>query len=183
MALIDTITRSVTLCFTKRNPPFRGRTATSSTLQFVQSLTESGVAAIAGDKFMRNPNCASESEDKAGDLRRSLPELIGSCEDASQSVFGTDGELNGREKHLVAVALAVAARCDGSVQKRLTSALAAGVQPREIVEVIGITIFMGGDVAAAYAPQALALLKSSSVQEQLDLACLWRVTNQDRKTP
>lgn len=132
---------------------------------------------------MKNPSGVCESrngKNGTGDLRLSLPEVLEACEDASQSVFGTEGELGDREKHLVAVALAVAARCDRSVQKRLTGALAAGVPPREIVEVIGVTIFMGGDIAAAYAPQALALLESCSVEEQLDLACLWRV--QDRGT-
>ncbi len=132
---------------------------------------------------MRNPNGMSESQNGTGDLRLSLPEVLAACADASQSVFGTEGELSVREKHLVAVALAVAARCDQSVQKRLNGALDAGVTPRDIVEVLGVTIFMGGDVAASYAPQALTLLESSSVEEQLDLACLWRVSDRDGTTP
>ena len=123
---------------------------------------------------MQYPTLMSERDDRTSNLRSSLPDVLEAYDDLSERVCGNDGVLKEREKHLVAVALAIASRCDPSVRKRFGHALAAGVEPREIVEVLGITIFMGGDIAAAYAPQALALLESSNVQEQLDLTCLRR---------
>ena len=123
---------------------------------------------------MRNPLPTSETERRTRDLLRSLPEIIGACDDVSKGVFDFRGALNGDEKHLIAVSLAVASRCDRSVQKWIASALDAGVTPRKIVDCIGVTILMGGDIADAYAPQALAFLEACSVPEQLELARLRR---------
>ena len=123
---------------------------------------------------MRNPLPTPEIEQRMRDLRRSLPEVIGACDDVSRGIFECRGALNEEEKHLIAVSIAVASRCDRSVQKWIASALEAGVTPHKIVECIGVTILMGGDVAAAYAPQALAFLEAYSVQEQMELARLRR---------
>src|SRR4051794_36089865 len=108
---------------------------------------------------MRSPNFVADCEEEARDLRLTLPAVVGACDTLSEKVLADSESLLERDTHLIALAIAVASRCDGSVRKRLSLALEAGVQPREIVHCLGVTILMGGEVAEEYAAQVLGFLE------------------------
>lgn len=68
------------------------------------------------------------------------------------------GELSAKHKELIALAIGIAARCDGCVAYHVHDALRAGASRQEIVETIGVAIMMGGGPALVYGCDALEAL-------------------------
>ena len=66
------------------------------------------------------------------------------------------GELEVKVKELLATGIAIAARCDGCIASHVGAALKAGASRQELVETIGVAIFMGGGPSMIYGTQALA---------------------------
>jgi AhpD family alkylhydroperoxidase len=67
----------------------------------------------------------------------------------------TDGELEPKVKELMALAVAIAIRCEDCITYHVHDAVAAGASRQEIVETIGVAVMMGGGPAAVYGAQAL----------------------------
>ena len=67
----------------------------------------------------------------------------------------TDGELEPKVKELMALAIAIAIRCEDCIAYHVHDAVAAGAGRQEIVETIGVAVMMGGGPAAVYGAQAL----------------------------
>jgi len=67
-----------------------------------------------------------------------------------------DGALPKRVKELVALAIAVAKRCDGCIAYHAKGAAAAGATREEGAEVLGVALLMDGGTASVYGPRALA---------------------------
>jgi AhpD family alkylhydroperoxidase len=67
----------------------------------------------------------------------------------------TDGELESKVKELMALAIAIAIRCEDCIAYHVHDALAAGASRKEIAETIGVAVMMGGGPAAVYGAQAL----------------------------
>ena len=71
----------------------------------------------------------------------------------------TDGALSAKMKELIALSIAITVRCDGCIAFHVHDAVEAGATREEIVEAIGVAIFMGGGPAVVYGSQALEALK------------------------
>jgi len=67
-----------------------------------------------------------------------------------------DGSLPARFKELVAVAIAVNQGCDDCIVFHLSNAKRHGASREELVEVLGVTVEMGGGPGSVYAAKALA---------------------------
>jgi AhpD family alkylhydroperoxidase len=67
-----------------------------------------------------------------------------------------DGALNKKTKELIALGIAIAARCGGCIAHHVHDAIKAGATREEIVETIGVAILMGGGPAMMYGCEALA---------------------------
>ena len=67
----------------------------------------------------------------------------------------TDGALGERTKELMALAIAVAVRCDGCIAFHVHDAVRAGASRDEVAEAVGVAVLMGGGPAAVYATEAL----------------------------
>lgn len=67
----------------------------------------------------------------------------------------TDGELEPKVKELMALAIAVAIRCEDCIAYHVHDAIAAGAGRKEIAETIAVAVMMGGGPAAVYGAQAL----------------------------
>ncbi len=67
----------------------------------------------------------------------------------------TDGVLTERTKELMALAIAVAVRCDGCIAFHVHDAISAGATREEVAETIGVAVLMGGGPAAVYGTEAL----------------------------
>lgn len=61
------------------------------------------------------------------------------------------GALDTKTKELIALAIAVAARCDGCIAFHSHDALKAGASREEIADALGVAILMGGGPSVVYA--------------------------------
>jgi AhpD family alkylhydroperoxidase len=69
------------------------------------------------------------------------------------------GTLDTKFKELIALAIAVAIRCDDCIAYHVNDALKAGASHAEIVETLSVAVMMGGGPAAMYACEAFAALQ------------------------
>lgn len=89
---------------------------------------------------------ARELRDKIPDVYRGFAQL--------HAASLADGALTVRMKELIALAIAVADRCDGCIASHARGAARHGATPEEVAEMLGVTIMMGGGPATVYAPRA-----------------------------
>jgi AhpD family alkylhydroperoxidase len=87
-------------------------------------------------------------------LRQGIPEVMSGF--SSLAAASTkDGVLNKKTKELIAMALAVAARCDGCIGFHAQTLVKLGVSKEELMETLGMAIYMGGGPSLMYAAEAL----------------------------
>ena len=66
-----------------------------------------------------------------------------------------DGALDKKTKEMIALALGVAARCDGCIGFHSEALVKLGATRQEVEEVLGMAIYMGGGPSLMYAADAL----------------------------
>jgi AhpD family alkylhydroperoxidase len=66
-----------------------------------------------------------------------------------------DNALDYKTKELIALALGVAARCDGCIGFHMEEVVKHGATKQEICEALGVAIFMGGGPTLMYAAEAM----------------------------
>jgi AhpD family alkylhydroperoxidase len=64
--------------------------------------------------------------------------------------------LDAKTKELIALAIAVSARCDDCIAFHAKAAVDRGATRDEIIETLGVAIYMGGGPSVMYASHALA---------------------------
>jgi AhpD family alkylhydroperoxidase len=116
-------------------------------------------------------------EQKRSELRSGYRELGTALPDvmAGFSVMHkaavADGELSRSTKELIALAIGVAARCEGCIALHVHAALRAGATAGQIHEALGVAVLMGGGPASVYATEALVALEQfSAAREPADAA-------------
>ena len=67
-----------------------------------------------------------------------------------------DGALDAKTKELIALAVGVAARCDGCIGFHTKALVRLGATQAEVHEALGVAIYMGGGPVAMYAANAVA---------------------------
>ncbi len=70
----------------------------------------------------------------------------------------TGGALDARTKELMALAIAIAIRCEGCIAYHMQDALETGASRKEVLDTIGVAVLMGGGPAMVYATEALKAL-------------------------
>ena len=65
------------------------------------------------------------------------------------------GALDPKTKELIALAIAIAGRCDGCVGFHTEAAIRHGASRAEVLEAIGVAIYMGGGPSYVYGAAAL----------------------------
>lgn len=71
----------------------------------------------------------------------------------------SDGALSAKVKELIALSIGIVVRCDGCIAFHGYPTIKAGATHDEIVDSIGVAIFMGSGPAVVYGSQALEALK------------------------
>ena len=74
------------------------------------------------------------------------------------------GALAASTKELIALAIAIAARCQSCIAFHVHDAIKAGATRQEILETIGVAIMMGGGPAAMYGCEAYDALEQFEKQ-------------------
>jgi AhpD family alkylhydroperoxidase len=67
----------------------------------------------------------------------------------------SEGSLSAKMKELIALAIAISIRCEGCISFHIRDAIKVGASREEIVETIGVAIFMGGEPSVIYGAEAL----------------------------
>ena len=65
------------------------------------------------------------------------------------------GQLDVKTKELIAIAIAIATRCDGCIGFHAKAAIRAGASREEVLETISMAIYMGAGPSMIYAAEAL----------------------------
>ena len=81
---------------------------------------------------------------------------------------GRDGALDRKTKELIALALGVAAHCDGCIGFHAEALVRLRATRQEVEEALGMAVYMGGGPSLMYAADAIAAFEQ--FQEQLTVA-------------
>ena len=87
-------------------------------------------------------------------LRAGAPDVMKGFSALAQAALKADA-LDTRTKELIALAISVATRCDGCIAFHTESALKHGASRAEVLETMGMAIYMGAGPRVMYAAQAL----------------------------
>lgn len=104
------------------------------------------------------PEYMAELQKLAGKLAKEIAGPMSGFAALHKSAVA-DGALSKKFKELIALGIGIAARCGGCIAFHTHAALKAGATREEILEVIGVAIFMGGGPAMIYGCEALAALE------------------------
>jgi AhpD family alkylhydroperoxidase len=95
----------------------------------------------------------SELSEPTRSLRDASPEVWAGFGQLHKAAIA-DGALPAKVKELMALAIAVAKRCDGCIAYHAKAAARRGATPEEIAEALGVTLLMDGGTASVYGPRA-----------------------------
>jgi AhpD family alkylhydroperoxidase len=101
----------------------------------------------------------------SAELRRLIPEVYAGFAELHGAAL-SPGALDTKTKELMALALAVAARCDGCIAAHARSAARLGASEREVAETLGVVLLMAGGPATVYGPRALAAFREFAGSDQ-----------------
>jgi len=88
-------------------------------------------------------------------LRAEAPDVMRGFSELAMAAT-KDGVLDKKTKELIALALGVAARCDGCIGFHTQALNKLGATKQEIVETLGMAVYMGGGPSLMYAAEALS---------------------------
>lgn len=89
-----------------------------------------------------------------GEARKGAPESWAAFSGLAKAATAP-GALDAKTKELVALALGIAARCDGCLAFHAKAVAQLGGSREEVLDVISMAIYMGGGPSAIYGAQAL----------------------------
>jgi AhpD family alkylhydroperoxidase len=87
-------------------------------------------------------------------LRGGAPEVMRAFSSMAQSALA-QGALDPKTKELIALGVGVAVRCDDCIAFHVKAAVDHGASREEILETLGMAIYMGAGPSAMYASHAL----------------------------
>ena len=88
-------------------------------------------------------------------LRKDIPDVMKGFSDLARSAT-RDGALDKKTKELIALALGVAAHCDGCIGFHVQALVRLGATKAEIEEALGMAVYMGGGPSLMYSANAVA---------------------------
>lgn len=88
-------------------------------------------------------------------LRGDIPDVMKGFSALAQAA-SRDGALDKKTKELIALALGVAAHCDGCIGFHAEALVKLGATRQEVEETLGMAVYMGGGPSLMYAADAIA---------------------------
>ncbi|QQR68624.1 MAG: carboxymuconolactone decarboxylase family protein [Alphaproteobacteria bacterium] len=86
--------------------------------------------------------------------REGIPDVMKAFGQMHEAVM-KPGALDPKTKELISLALGIAARCDGCIGYHAEAAVKLGASRAEVLEAMGMAIYMGAGPNVMYAAQAL----------------------------
>lgn len=100
------------------------------------------------------PGMANELSGAIRQVRLGTPEVMKAFSALAQAAT-QPGSLDAKTKELIALAIAVAIRCDGCVAFHSKAAVEQGATREEMMETMGMALYMGAGPSLMYAAQAV----------------------------
>lgn len=100
------------------------------------------------------PALAKDLSGLLGQVRGGIPDVMKGFS-AMAKAASADGALAAKTKELVALGIAIATRCDGCITFHTRTARDLGATREEIMEVIGMAVYMGGGPSLMYGAMTL----------------------------
>jgi AhpD family alkylhydroperoxidase len=100
------------------------------------------------------PQNVTELTRSLRDLRGGTPEVMKAFAGMAQAALAPKA-LDVKSKELIALAIAVAIRCDDCIGFHVKAARQAGASREEVLEALGMAIYMGAGPSVMYATHAL----------------------------
>lgn len=100
------------------------------------------------------PAMTTELNGAIRDLRGGAADVMKAFSGIAQAAL-KPGALDTKTKELIALAIAVATRCDGCVAFHAKAAVEQGASREEVMETMGMAIYMGAGPSVMYAAQAV----------------------------
>ncbi|UMR32943.1 carboxymuconolactone decarboxylase family protein [Massilia sp. MB5] len=88
-------------------------------------------------------------------LRQGIPHVMKAFNELGKAAIA-DGALDAKTKELIALAIGVAARCDGCLGFHAKALVRLGASEAEVQETLGVAMYMGGGPSVMYAANAMA---------------------------
>jgi AhpD family alkylhydroperoxidase len=95
-------------------------------------------------------------------LRTGQPDVMKGFSTMAQSALKT-GALDTKTKELIALAIGVAVRCDDCIAFHVKAALQNGATRDEVLETLGLAVYMGAGPSVMYASHAMEAFEQLSV--------------------
>ncbi|PIQ43135.1 MAG: hypothetical protein COV52_08285 [Gammaproteobacteria bacterium CG11_big_fil_rev_8_21_14_0_20_46_22] len=97
------------------------------------------------------------------DLRKGIPDAMKGFSALAQGAT-QEGALDKKTKELIALAIGVAVRCDGCIGFHAQALQKLGTTEAEVMEMLGMAVYMGGGPSLMYAADALRAFKEFSAE-------------------
>ncbi len=110
------------------------------------------------------PTIAKDLSKEIAELRRGMPETMKAFSALAQAAT-KDGALDKKTKELVAIAIAITTRCDGCIAFHVKAGRQAGMAREELLETIGMSVYMGGGPSMIYGAEALSAFDEFEEQQ------------------
>jgi AhpD family alkylhydroperoxidase len=101
------------------------------------------------------PQIARDLSASLKGLRGDIPDTLAGFSQLTREAM-KDGALDKKTKELIAMALGVAARCDGCLAFHAEALVKLGATRAELAEALGVAVQMGGGPSLMYAADAWA---------------------------
>lgn len=92
---------------------------------------------------------------RMAEVRKGVPGVAKGFGEVAKAAI-EPGALDSKTKELIALAIGIAARCDGCLAYHAQAAAKYGATRAEICETIGVAVYMGGGPSMIYGAEALA---------------------------
>lgn len=102
-------------------------------------------------------------------LRAGAPEVMKGFSALAQAALQANA-LDTKTKELIALAIAVATRCDACIAFHADAALKQGASRQEVLETMGMAIYMGAGPSVMYAAQAVEAFDQFSARDAAQAA-------------
>ena len=89
-----------------------------------------------------------------GQVAKGKPDVAQGFAQLSKAA-SADGALSEKTKELIALAIAISVRCDTCIALHMKTAVKLGVTRDEVIEMVGVAMYMGGGPSYMYGAQAL----------------------------
>ena len=96
-----------------------------------------------------------------GDIRKEIPDVMQGFSAMAGAAL-EDGALPKKTKEMIALAIGVAGHCKGCIGFHVKALIGLGISRQELMEVLGMAVYMGGGPSLMYAAEALQAYEECS---------------------